>query len=233
MALILAISKTSISTDGTTLVVTDTTGNYDVTTNPGGYGSPNETRANLYLKLFVSIRKSTGREYLTVPAYNENTATTWTITDTADGWHELYLFGCLAWGSGITYQVGYITYDAGTDAYYKSLQSTNLNNAVTDTAWWAVTTDIDDFSAAITLAQPDIYADTTNYIETITSQKGEAQMLLDAECDCCDECAMQDYERVRMKIEAAVINEGLGDYTGAQEIIESVEDILVNQNVGG
>ncbi len=230
MSLTLKISKTSISTDGTTLVVTDTTGNYDAVLNPGGYGAPNETRANLYLKLFVSLRKSTGREYLTVPAYNENTASTWTITDSNDGWHELYLFGCLAWGSGITYTTGYITYSVATDTFYKSIQSGNINHAVTDTAWWTPTTDIDDFSAAIILAQPDIYASTTNYIELIASKKGEGQMLLAAQCDCCDECTLQLYEKVRMKIEGAGWNEALGAYTEAQIIVEQIQAILIDNN---
>ena len=49
MALILQVAKDSITSDCKTLAYSDHTGNYNVSTNPGGYGAPNETRANLYI----------------------------------------------------------------------------------------------------------------------------------------------------------------------------------------
>ncbi len=225
MALQLALTKTSISSDCNTMVVTDSTGNYNITTNPGGYGAPNETRANLYLKLIVSLRKSTGRETIPVPSYNPNTATTWTITITEDGWYELYLFGCKIWSNAITYDTGYIVYDVATGKWYKSIQSGNLNNAVTLDLWWAEATEVEDFQTAIDLSQADIYATTKNITEICRTNKCEGQMLLAAQCDPCNDCTLKGYEKVRMKLEVVIYNTALGDFTEAQEIIEDLQDI--------
>src|SRR5690242_17243031 len=130
MALEISVAKASISKDCTTLTITDTTGSYDAVTNLTGYGVPNEVRSNLYNKLFLTLKKSTGDEPISIDAYDENTKSSWEIIINEDGWYEAYLFGCLVWGSGITYQLGYISYDLATDSYYKSLQDTNLNHAV-------------------------------------------------------------------------------------------------------
>lgn len=228
MALILSATKTSITTDCGTIVVTDSTGTYDVTTNPNGYGAPNETRANLYLKVCLSLRKSTGREDITIDDYNDNTASTWSITVTEDGWYEIYFFACKAWSGATTYQLNYVIYDASTDLYYKSLQASNLNNAVTDTDWWESTNDVEDFTAAIIASQPDAYETTTNFVEQCNTRKCEANMLLKAKCDCCDSNQLQEYEKVRMKMEAVAIHEADDNFTEAQEIVENLQDICIN-----
>lgn len=228
----LQVEKTSISSDCETMVVTDVTGAYNVTTNPGGYGTPNEARANLYLKLIVSLRKSTGRETIDVPAYNENTASTWSITITEDGWYELYLFGCLVWSNAITYATSYITYDVATDKFYKSIQAGNLNHAVTDDEWWEEATEVEAFQAAIDLGQDDIYAVTENTVEVCRSRKCEGKMLLKANCDSCNECSLKDYEKVRMKLEGIVYQEAQGNFTEAQEIVENVQTICEDIDCG-
>ncbi len=53
-------------------------------------------------------------------------------------------------------------------------------------------------------------------------------MLLKAKCDGCDECQLQEYEKVRLKLEAIVINEGLGNFTEAQEIVEDLNVVCEN-----
>lgn len=57
MALQIKLSQVSLSTDGTVLTVQDTTGAYNVSTNPGGYGTPNPatpTKVQLRWKTFFS-----------------------------------------------------------------------------------------------------------------------------------------------------------------------------------
>jgi hypothetical protein len=47
----LKLSKVSLSSDGTILTVQDSTGDYNVSTNPGGYGTPNPARpSNVLLR---------------------------------------------------------------------------------------------------------------------------------------------------------------------------------------
>ena len=223
MALVLVLEKTSITSNCTTIVCTDITGNYSAT-NLTGYGAPNETRANLYLKFLTNLRKSTGREPITITAYNENTVTSWSFAITESGWYEHYLFGCKVWSAVISYAIGEIVYDVATDAFYKSVTAANLNNAVTNATYWTATVDVVDFTAAVALPQADVYQVTLNKVETCELRKCEGQMLLKAKCDCCDECTLQEYEKVRMKLEAIVYQESLGNYTEAEEI---VEDLLV------
>jgi len=228
MALVLALEKTSITSNCATIVNTDITGVYNLTTNPGGYGAPNETRANLYIKFLTNLRKSTGREPISITAYNENTASVWSYTITESGWYEHYMFACLAWSSIITYAAGEIAYDVATDAYYKSVSAGNLNNAVTSATFWTVTVDVVDFTAAVALPQANVYEVTLNKVEICSLRKCEGQMLLKAKCDCCDECALQEYEKVRMKLEAITYEEALGNYTEAQEIVEDLNVVCEN-----
>jgi hypothetical protein len=228
----LAVEKTSVSTDCGTMLITDITGVYDNPDNLTGYGSPNEARANLYLKLILSLRKSTGRESIEIPSYNPNTVASWSVSITEPGWYEIFLFGCLAWNSGTEYDEDYVVYHTSTESYYKSLQSSNTNNLVTDTDWWEAITDIEDFQAAIDSEQSGVYSTTTNIAEICSLRKCEAQMLLKAQCDNCDECALKEYEKVRMKLEGIVYNESLGNFTEAQEIIENAQVICADIDCG-
>lgn len=234
MSLQLAVQYTSITSDCGTVVITDTTGNYNASTNPTGYGAPNDARSILYLQLLVNLRKSTGREVITVPSYNQNTASSWTITITEDGWYEVYLFGCQAWGAGFTYGLNAIAFDVATNKFYQSIQAANHNNAVTNATWWKSITDIEDFilseTASISGASANtMYDTTTNKIELCRSKKCEGKMLLkQVEDGCCDDCGIAEYERVRMKIEAAAYDESLFNYSDAQEIVEDLNNICAN-----
>ncbi len=230
MALVLKLSKTSISADCKTLVVTDTTGNYDVTTNPTGYGAPNATRASLYLNLLVNLRANSGRQSVAVPSYNKNTASTWTITLAEDGWYEIYMFGCEIYAGGTTYALGYITYDLSTDTYYKSLQSGNIGHSVTDTDWWQPTIDIEDFIAATALSQPNTYDVTLNDVELCRSVKCKALALFQAaeEDDCSqsdNDCSIQTYEKIRLRVEAALVAAALFNYADSEEFIEDLNKL--------
>lgn len=232
MALQLVISETSISDDCDTLVVSDTTGNYNVTTNPGGYGAPNATRASLYLLVLVNLRLSSGRQAIDVPTYNKNTGSTWTITLAQDGWYEIYAFACQIYAGGTTYALGYITYDLATDAYYKSLQAGNTGHAVTASAWWEATVDVEDFAAAVALIQPNVYETTLNDVQLCRSVKCKALALFQAAQadDCCsgdNDCALQTYEKIRLRVEAALVAAALQDYLDAEEFIEDINTLCV------
>lgn len=224
----LVATKTSITADCSTVVITDSTGSVSAT----GYGvGGNQARATLALKVCLSLRKSTGRETIAIDAYNEFTASTWSVTVTEDGWYEIYFFGCLAWSGATTYAQYEIVYDATTDAFYKSAQAANTNHAVTDTAWWTATTDVEDFATAVALPQTSTYQTTTNYIELCRTRKCEAAMLVAAGCDCNNSTTdqLQQYEKVRMKMEAATIQAADSNYTEAQEIIENLQAICENE----
>ena len=81
MALVLVATKTSITSDCTTVVITDSTGVYNNPNNLTGYNSPNQARATLALFVQLSVRESSGRVQLTMPSYNVFTASTCTCLD--------------------------------------------------------------------------------------------------------------------------------------------------------
>lgn len=229
MSLIIVATKTSVSSDCATTVITDSTGSYSISTNPGGYGAPNQARATLALKVCFSLRSSSGREPIAIDSYNAFTASTWSATITEDGWYEIYFFGCLAWSNAITYAANYIAYDSSTDKFYKSLQAANLNHAVSDATWWIATTDVEDFAAAVALSQANTYETTTNYVELCRSLKCEAKMLVNAGCGCEGTSnGMDQYEKVRLKVETVVIHEANQNFTEAQEIVEQLQAICSN-----
>lgn len=52
MPLQLSLSRESLSTDFQNTYIINSTGDYNVTTNPGGFGSPNIERSDVYIKIF-------------------------------------------------------------------------------------------------------------------------------------------------------------------------------------
>lgn len=229
MALQLVVQKKSISADCLTLTVEDATGNYDNPDNLGGYGAPNETRANLRLKLLVSLKKEEGNELITVPDVAEDTVTEWDVTISEDGNYELLLFGCLVYAGGTTYEEDYITYDPTQDEFYKSIQNSNTGNAVTDTDWWEVADDPDDYTAAIDSGQPDVYIDIENFVELCNSIVCRNRLILNqTKCSCDDACIIKDYEKARYLIEAAQIHDAQGTEALAQPIVARLNEICAD-----
>ncbi len=229
MALQQVLSKTSITSDCITLAFSDTTGNYDVSTNPTGYGTPNATRASLYMMVLVNLRSNGGsdRQPIIVPTYNFNTAATWTVTLSQDGWYEIYSFSTVIYAGGTTYQLGYITYDLASNAFYKSIQNNNIGHAVSDPAWWVATVDINDFINAISLVQPNTYTATLNDVELCRSVKCKAMALFQAaeEDDCStpdNDCVLQTYEKIRLRVESALVAAAEFNYADSEVFIEDI-----------
>lgn len=233
MALVLNVDHSATSTSCGELTILDNTGNYNVSTNPTGWGSPNAVRSDYYIKLILALKKTTGDEYITVDAYNDNTVTSWTVDITEDGYYQVFAFACLAWNSGTTYALGHVVYSAAQDQYYKSLQASNLNNAVTVAAYWEVADEISDFTAAVdTYSQTLTYYSTDNHVELCNSRKCMAKALVNLGCGC-EDCDCHDPHHpanIRLKIEMAEANEGLEQYTIAQEIIENLQEICTCVN---
>ena len=231
MALVLSIGEKSISADCKTLTVKDLTGNYDVTTNTGGYGTPNPARSTLYLKLLVTLKKTIGDEPQTVVAYDENIATEWAITIAEDGRYELFLFACDIYAAGTTYELNYIIYDLATDKFYYSVQGTNLGNAVTNIAWWLPATTTTQFIAAIDSAQATVYSDTYNDMvlcNSIICRNNKLLSELDCNCGINDESLVKVSTRLTNYINGVAIRNAEASYDKAQELIERLQDICTD-----
>lgn len=126
MALALKLTKTSISADGTTMLVTDSTGNYNVTTNVGGYGSPNAARNSLALILLCWNERYDGEDSITpvaetIAAYTPTTVTEWTVTLNSDGWQQAIVYGVKLYSTSTLFAVNEIVYNVGTSELWRIL----------------------------------------------------------------------------------------------------------------
>ncbi len=237
MALVLSVVKTSISANCNTLVVSDATGNYNVSTNPGGYGAPNPARSSLYINLIVNVVTSAGRQNVPIPAVTSsayyNTVSSWTMTVSQDGWYELYMFATAAYSGGTTYQLNYIAYDPVSNAFYQSQSNSNTGQSLSNATYWLQITDITKFALATQSGDPNSYDTTTNYIELCRSIKCEATALSNASSDCCAADQLQQYEKIRMKIEGATYSGGAALFSQAQTIVEDLTAICTSNCGGG
>ncbi len=230
MSFQLALSKTSITADCITLVFSDTTGNYP--TPLTGYGTPNPARNTLYMKVFVNLRQNNGRQPVLVPSYNYNTAASWSVTLSQDGWYEIYAFSTIVYDAGTTYALGYITYDISSNTFYKSIQAGNIGHAVTNVSWWLPTTDITDYINATAIVQPNAYDVTFDDVELCRSAKCKANALFQAaeqddDCSPDNDFAIQPYTKIRLRYEAALVAAALQNYSDAQEFVDDMNKICV------
>jgi len=132
MALSVVITVTFSSTQ---VIVTDTTGNYNASTNPGGYGAPNPA-FNTYAHYVVLKKKNVNSAdtVLVLDSYNPLTATTFTYERTIDGWYEASKLNIPIWSSG-SYVSGNVVEYAGT-VYQANTTTSSTPGA--DGTWAAV-----------------------------------------------------------------------------------------------
>jgi hypothetical protein len=132
MALELSIYKYGINDAGTIITVKDNTGNYNADSNPTGYGSPNPERNTLALFLRAYAKRYDGGDEivdtnLTVtPASSDKTAVdTWDVTLLSkDSWVQATIYGLQLYSTSTSFEIGELTYHAGTDQIRKILTKT-------------------------------------------------------------------------------------------------------------
>ena len=91
MALQLKLSRVGINKDGTEMYLSDVTGPYAATTNKGGWGVPNQLRAEKALLLQGFQRGSTVDGDAVFADYDPETVANFTMSPTVDGYYEIYM----------------------------------------------------------------------------------------------------------------------------------------------
>jgi hypothetical protein len=120
MALVINIVKSSINDAGTELNLSDSTGVYEVSDNPGGYGTPNPDRADIALILVANNkRQDDGDVECTVQTYNPVTATTFIVELNKDGWYQVDTYGLRLYDDTVLFDVTEAVYDVATSAIWK------------------------------------------------------------------------------------------------------------------
>jgi hypothetical protein len=124
MALVLKLSRNSVSAASSSMIITDATGNYDATTNPSGYGSPNANRNTLALFLRVYNKRYDGdsslsNTLLTIASYDPTTVTQWTSTLNKDGWQQATVYGLKLYSTSTLFAVNDLVYNTSTSEIWR------------------------------------------------------------------------------------------------------------------
>jgi len=104
-------------------VIKDITGNYDATTNPGGYGTPNPDRADVALVLRAFNNRYDGSTTVVsnnVDVTPDNTdplvVINWNVEIDKQGWYKVVLYGLNILDSSVLLSVGEIVWNTLTSS---------------------------------------------------------------------------------------------------------------------
>lgn len=190
---------------GISSVVKTATGSDTIITDSTTYGGANPARSVVAVAIkAVKIDKDQVETPLTVASYDDETATTFTVTNTYDGWQRFYCSIIDDYDGGTTYNQYDVVHYPSTGLYYRSTSSTPFSGVLpTVTANWSVVTH-DQIVAAIGTAtesenvltqivQTDLSFATTQCLDDI--------VIALAMENCCDGCSNPQLETKKRKLE--------------------------------
>lgn len=210
MALILAGTLTFSASK---VICTDTTGAYNVATNPTGYGAPNPLFTDF--AHYTIIRKknvnSIADAVLVLDAYNPITDTVFQTNRATDGWYEANMLKITKWTAG-TYPATTVRYYNGV--VYKAASSTSSTPG-TDGTWASVgdlTTIEDNASISslqigrVTAYDADVY---WSKQKALSSQRGKC-----GECD--DDKLKKRLDDIYRTIQCVLVADQFGNNTDGE-----------------
>jgi hypothetical protein len=220
MALIPALRRGAVDSGLSYFYLEDNTGVYNVTTNPGGYGTLNPARNTLALYVYGYKYRSTTPEALTIGNTIPLTATQWQVPMGEDGYYYFTLLAIPIWDTVPTYTINTIVYYQ-THYYIAIAISTNQDPINNPTKWQLIT----DLTTTAIQTNPSIYYATFN---TVVNYRGkvclQTQTYLEAKCNCnCDDnnrSEVRPYQKVAVMIATA-------GYLCAQQKYAQADDELV------
>jgi hypothetical protein len=150
MALELALAKGALDGTNETLVIEDSTGAYNATTNTTGYGTPNPARAVLGLFLRAFNNRYEGEEdvtgtLLTATADDSDpvAVTQWTLALAEDGWIKATVYGLNLLDVDTSLQLDELVWDADNNLL-KRIATKSGSGPYTYTTVSAVAADLDN-----------------------------------------------------------------------------------------
>ncbi len=126
MALVINIVKDSINDAGTELYLRDDTGAYEVSDNPGGYGTPNPDRDEIALILIATNKRDgdnggEGDVECEVQSYDPVSASAFTVNLYKDGWYQVKTFGLRLYDVNTSFSITEAVYDVSSQKIRKIL----------------------------------------------------------------------------------------------------------------
>lgn len=234
MALSISIKKESINSDGTKITIVDDTGNYNASTNPGGYGSPNGARNSLALFLRAYAKRYNKTETLssTLLTITPDTAdklavASWDVTLLdSDSWIQATVYGLKLYAdsSSVVLQVGELAWD-NVSGQIKRVLTASGSGPYTYTS---------EVVSEDELEESGVIIDYQKVLNTYAIPKI---------CECHtdankkwiksqDEDDWDKYQKIEAYLKAVKYNFGFGWYSEGQKLIETVEGLCscLNEN---
>lgn len=226
MALTINIVKSSLNSDGTVMNLSDSTGAYNVSDNPGGYGTPNPDRDQLAIYLRAYNKRSDDDVALSIATYDKVTASTWAVTLNKDGWQQVNSYGLRFYSTDTSFSVLELVYNVATAEIWKILTKTG-SGPYTYTYSVATEADLEDTDNVvlykstlntITLVNFDkcIYRALKKYNDNISADTPELATL---------DANFNRYLKLGSYGKSISYDFAAGNYTNAQEMVEQTEDI--------
>lgn len=218
----------TVTFSGTQVIITDTTGNYDLTNNPGGYGSPNPAFSDF--AHYVILRKKNvnlvADVVLTLDAYNPLSSTVFTYERTLDGWYEATKLNISKWTAG-SYVSGDVRYYNGS--IYQANTSTSATPGADST--WTVITDLTLIENNPTLIATLLGRSTAYNADTYWS-KQIALLSQKGKCGICEDDKQKNrLDKIYFHIQAELVADQFGDNESAEWNVQAL--ILLGADLDG
>lgn len=223
MALILRLKYDSTTADGLQFTILDNTGNYNASTNPGGYGTPNPDRSDIALFLRAFTKRFDGSDTVTstnivaTPNDTDPVATaSWVVEVTAQGWHQSNLYGLQLYDVATLLSVDELVWKADTEQIVRILTRTG-SGPYTYTYAVAAEADLDntDYTTAYTAVLNSLV------IPELCVCENKAIAFYFTTREASDFTVYQNIDVLLKSISASFANQ---DYAGAQKKVEDVEN---------
>jgi hypothetical protein len=215
MALILqgSVSKNTVTK---TVTVSDTTGDYNATTNPGGWGAPNPARADNALVL-LQFSVVSDEVVKTTLIQDPTTVTFWEVVHTKDILFTFAMIRVDALASApdpATKAAGYVFYNTTDQKFY---QNNEGQTAFSEYSAW----DVDDFSTS-----DKVYLEILILDDALDFIKADFMERADRQCSAVEDV---DVITVEVLTECASDDFSNKNYITAQQNIDESNRILSNQ----
>jgi hypothetical protein len=197
----------------TTISVKDITGDYHVSSNPGGYGAPNDLFTDF--AHYVIMRKkgvgATADVVLVVAANDPLTNLVFTAPRLTDGWYEAVKLNIRKWLAG--------TYDAGTVRYYNGaiyVAQVNTSSTPGANADWAIETDLLEIEENETIVIT-IAGKSTPYNGDVYYSKQIAANSMKGKCGICtDDRQKERIDTIFLHIQAVLVADSQGNFADGE-----------------
>jgi hypothetical protein len=222
----------------------ESTGIYDVGTNPGGYGTPNIESADAAQYVFAFKKNvSTGDDNYTSLVNNttpENGVITksWTLdiseagSNTGDGWYEFNLLVCPIYNGATAYTVNEIV-SYGSALYICIQNGTGQTPDSSPTYWSLVNLNDTVANLEAILDNQSTYSIWTGYESDIMLENTEIYYSgkIAYAANNCTPCAdfsdeIGEIEYLEFYLRSAYANESKENWTAAEKNVEILKDIM-------